>query len=146
VAGRAGRGEKPGRVLVQTYLPDHPVMLAMASGVRDAFVAEEIRARQELAMPPFGRLVALIVSGKVESAVDAQASALVRSAPRYEGVRVLGPAPAPLALLRGRHRRRFLMKVKPGLAPQVIVREWLERSAKEKGVRIQVDVDPQSFL
>ena len=146
VAGRAGRGDKPGRVLVQTYLPDHPVMQAMASGVRDAFVAEEIRARQELAMPPFGRLVALIVSGKVESAVDAQARALVHSAPRYEGVRVLGPAPAPLALLRGRHRRRFLMKVKPGLAPQGIVREWLERSAKEKGVRIQVDVDPQSFL
>ena len=146
VAGRAGRGAKPGRVLVQTYLPDHPVMQAMASGVRDSFVAEEVRARQELAMPPFGRLVALIVSGKVEGAVDAQAGHLARSAPGYDGVRVLGPAPAPLALLRGRHRRRFLMKVKPGLAPQGIVREWLERTTKEKGVRIQVDVDPQSFL
>ena len=146
VAGRAGRGKKPGRVMVQTYLPDHPVMLAMQSGERDAFVAEEVRARQELAMPPFGRLVALIVSGPVEGAVDAQAGHLVRSAPHYDGVRVLGPAPAPLALLRGRHRRRFLMKVKPGLAPQAIVREWLARTSKEKGVRIQVDVDPQSFL
>lgn len=146
VAGRAGRGEKPGRVLVQTFLPEHPVMQAMKSGVRDNFIAEEIRARQDLSMPPFGRLVALIVSGKVEGSVDAQAAMLSRSAPTYDGVRVLGPAPAPLALLRGRHRRRFLMKVKSGLAPQAIVREWLERTAKEKGVRIQVDVDPQSFM
>lgn len=146
VAGRAGRGEKPGRVLVQTYLPEHPVMQAMKSGQRDAFIAEEVRARQEMFMPPFGRLVALIVSGKVEAAVDAQAAHLARSAPRYDDVRVLGPAPAPLALLRGRHRRRFLMKVKPGIAPQAIVREWLQRTIKEKGVRIQVDVDPQSFL
>lgn len=146
VAGRAGRGEKPGRVMVQTYLPDHPVMQAMHSGVRDNFLAEEIRAREELHMPPFGRLVALIVSGKVEGPVDAQAAALARCAPHYDGVRVLGPAPAPLALLRGRHRRRLLMKVKPGLAPQGIVREWLARVPKQKGVRIQVDVDPQSFL
>ena len=146
VAGRAGRGEKPGRVLVQTFLPDHAVMQAMKSGVRDNFVAEEIRARQELSMPPFGRLVALIVSGKVEAAVDAQAVHLSRSAPGYDDVRVLGPAAAPLALLRGRHRRRFLMKVKAGLAPQTIVRAWLERTVKEKGVRIQVDVDPQSFM
>jgi len=146
VAGRAGRGEKPGRVMVQTYLPDHPVMQAMRSGVRDQFIAEEVRARQELSMPPFGRLVALIVSGAAEAAVDAQAQALARCAPRYDGVRVLGPAPAPLALLRGRHRRRLLMKVQPGIAPQTIVREWLARAPKEKGVRIQVDVDPQSFL
>ena len=146
VAGRAGRGEKPGRVLVQTFLPEHPVMQAMKSGVRDTFIAEEIRARKELFMPPFGRLVALIVSGKIEAAVDAQTTKLARCAPGYDGVRVLGPAPAPLAMLRGRFRRRFLMKLKPGLAPQTIVRDWLAATAKEKGVRIQVDVDPQSFL
>jgi len=149
VAGRAGRGERPGRVMVQTYLPDHPVMQAMASGVRDTFIAEEVRAREDLNMPPFGRLVALIVSGKGEAQADAQARTLARMAPRYDGVEVLGPAPAPLALLRGRHRRRLLMKVKPGLAPQTIVREWLAQVAAkglEKGVKIQVDVDPQSFM
>lgn len=146
VAGRAGRGQRPGRVLVQTYQPDHAVMQAMKSGVRDRFVAEEVRAREDLHMPPFGRLVALIVSGKHEGAVDAQAANLGRSAPRYDGVEVLGPAPAPLAMLRGRHRRRLLMKLKPGIAPQGIVREWVQRVSREKGVRIQIDVDPQSFL
>jgi len=146
VAGRAGRGQRPGRVLVQTFQPDHAVMQAMKSGVRDRFVAEEVRARQDLHMPPFGRLVAMIVSGKVENAVEAQAAGLARTAPRYDGVEVLGPAPAPLAMLRGRHRRRLLMKLKPGIAPQAIVREWLGHVSREKGVRIQVDVDPQSFL
>ena len=146
VAGRAGRGEKPGRVMVQTYLPDHPVMQAMRSGSRDLFIAEEVRSREDMHMPPFGRLVGVIVSGKVEGAVDAQAQALARAQPRYDGVQVLGPAPAPLALLRGRHRRRLLMKVAPGIAPQPVVREWLARTQKEKGVRIQVDVDPQSFM
>lgn len=146
VAGRAGRGERPGRVLVQTFQPDHPVMQAMHSGVRDAFIAEEVRAREDLHMPPFGRLVALIVSGKVERAVANQAFNLGRSAPRYDGVEVLGPAPAPLAMLRGRHRQRLLMKLKPGIAPQAIVREWLGRITREKGARIQIDIDPQSFL
>lgn len=150
VAGRAGRGARAGRVLVQTYQPDHAVMQAMKSGVRERFIAEEVRAREELHMPPFGRLVALIVSGVHEHAVDAQAVSLSRLAPRYDGVEVMGPAPAPLALLRGRHRRRLLMKLKPGIAPQPVVREWLERvttsQARQKGVRIQIDVDPQSFL
>lgn len=146
VAGRAGRGAHPGRVLVQTHQPDHGVMQAMKSGVRETFVAEEVKSRQDLHMPPFGRLVALIVSGKHEAAVDAQAAALAQSAPRYDGVQVLGPAPAPLALLRGKHRKRLLMKLQPGIAPQRIVRDWLERAHKEKGVRIQIDVDPQSFL
>ena len=149
VAGRAGRAERPGRVMVQTFLPDHPVMQAMASGIRDTFIAEEVRAREDLHMPPFGRLVALIVSGAGEQHVDAQAGTLARMAPRYDGVEVLGPAPAPLAFLRGRHRRRLLMKVRPGLAPQAVVREWLAQvTAKglEKGVKIQVDVDPQSFM
>lgn len=150
VAGRAGRGQHPGRVLVQTFQPDHPVMQAMKSGVRDQFISAEIKAREELYMPPFGRLVALIVSGKVEAAVEAQAVSLARLAPGYDGIEVLGPAPAPLALLRGRHRRRLLMKLKPGIVPQPIIQEWLARlgaaKRREKGVRIQIDVDPQSFL
>lgn len=146
VAGRAGRGEKLGRVLVQTFQPDHAVMQAMKSGVRDNFIAEEIRAREDLHMPPFGRLVAVIVSGKHEGAVIDQARNLAQTAPRYDGVEVLGPAPAPLALLRGRHRYRLLMKLAPNIAPQKIVRAWLDRASREKGVRVQIDIDPQSFL
>jgi len=149
VAGRAGRGDRPGRVMVQTYVPDHPVMQAMASGVRDTFIAAEVRSREALHMPPFGRLVALIVSGPGEGAVAAQAHTLARLAPRADGVEVLGPAPAPLSLLRGRYRYRLLMKVRCGPSPQGVVRQWLARvTAKglEKGVKIQVDVDPQSFF
>ncbi|MEG3619381.1 primosomal protein N' [Magnetovibrio sp. PR-2] len=146
VAGRAGRGDKPGRVLVQTFQPDHAVMQAMKSGVRDSFIAEEIRAREELSMPPFGRLVSLIVSGKNVIDVENQAANLARSAPRYDGVQVLGPAPAPLAQLRGKFRHRLLMKLESGVAPQKIVSEWLGRVTRVKGARIQIDVDPQSFL
>jgi len=150
VAGRAGRGEKPGRVLLQTFLPEHPVMQAMASGVRENFMNEEIRSREDLSMPPFGRLVALIVSGPEESDVDALAYALARTAPKYDDVEVLGPAPAPLSLLRGRFRKRLLMKVSSQVPPQGIVKEWLARASKlskpKKGVKIQTDIDPQSFL
>ena len=101
VAGRAGRGDRPGQVIVQTYMPEHPVIKALAAGDRDTFIAAESAAREEAHMPPFGSLVALIVSGRDEDLVDQAASGLARVAPRGEGLRVLGPAPAPMALLRG---------------------------------------------
>jgi primosomal protein N' (replication factor Y) len=146
VAGRAGRGERPGKVLLQTYMPDHPVMAALASLARDRFIAAETEARRETAMPPFGRLVALIVSGPKEAEVERAARAIARAAPEDKEVRVLGPAPAPLALLRGRHRRRFLLKAPRAVAVQNIVRDWLARARAPRGVRVQVDVDPYGFL
>jgi len=150
VAGRAGRSKRAGRVLVQTYQPDHAVMQAMKSGRREDFIEAEICARKDLRMPPFGRLVAVIVSGVDEALVHAQANTLIRCAPHRDGVEVLGPAPAPLAVLRGRYRWRLLVKLKPGIAPQPLVRAWLQRSVqggkRARGVRIQIDVDPQSFL
>jgi primosomal protein N' (replication factor Y) len=97
-------------------------------------------------MPPFGRLAALIVSGRDESAVDATARALARSAPVGEGVRVLGPAPAPLAMLRGRHRRRLLAHSPRSFALSGYVRDWLAATVLPASVRVQVDIDPQSFL
>ncbi|MCK5445475.1 MAG: primosomal protein N', partial [Rhodospirillaceae bacterium] len=151
VAGRAGREQKQGRVVVQTYMPDHPVMAAIQAGDRDAFVQAEMKARKAMSMPPFGRLVALIVSGPDAGGVDAAAMRLGRAAPHVEGVQVLGPAPAPLAMLRGKHRKRLLMKVRPNIAPQALLSDWLVRanideSRKGRGVRITVDVDPQSFM
>ena len=110
VAGRAGRDERPGRVLLQTHMPEHPVMQALVAGDRDRFVAAELADRAAAGMPPYGRLAALIVSGPDPAAVDGVCAALARRAPQQQGVTVLGPAPAPLALLRGRHRRRFLLK------------------------------------
>jgi len=146
VAGRAGRGDRPGEVILQTYMPDHAVMAALLSGDRDKFNQAESDARQQASMPPFGRLVALIVSGRDERDVDATAANLARVAPRYDGVRVLGPAPAPMALLRGKHRRRLLLTAPRDVQVQRIVNEWLNRASIHKKVRVQIDVDPVSFF
>ena len=146
VAGRAGREAKPGRVLLQTYNPGHPVITALAEGARDRFIEEEAEQRRAGGWPPFGRLAALIVSGPDEAAVDAAAQRLARAAPRFSEVRVLGPAPAPLARLRGRHRRRFLLKAPRSVSIQRLLSEWLAKVRAPSSVRIQIDVDPYSFL
>ncbi|MSO64551.1 MAG: primosomal protein N' [Alphaproteobacteria bacterium] len=146
VAGRAGREQRPGQVFLQTYMPDHPVIQALASGDRERFIAQELAARQSQGMPPYGRLAALIVSSEVEQRVDEVAQALGRAAPRLAGVMVLGPAPAPLALLRGRHRRRLLVKAAREVALQPIIADWLARVRVPGNVRVQTDIDPQSFL
>ena len=146
VAGRAGREEKPGRVLLQTYMAQHPVIEALTAGDREKFLAAEKDARRAMDMPPFGRLVALIISGTDEAAVDEGARNLGRTAPNNEMIRVLGPAPAPFALLRGRHRRRLLLKAKREVNVQAAVRDWLARARWPTKVRVQVDVDPYSFF
>ncbi|MCZ6763439.1 MAG: primosomal protein N', partial [Alphaproteobacteria bacterium] len=127
VAGRAGRGQLPGRVLLQTYAPEHPVMRALVGGDRDAFLAAEAAAREDGGWPPFGRLAALIVSGRDQQAVDATAAALGRSAPIGPDLQVLGPAPAPLAMLRGRHRRRLLVKTGRDVNIQSVVSPWVDK-------------------
>ena len=125
VAGRAGRAEAPGRVLLQTFSPEHPVMQALVEGDLAAFMAREAAQRRPGHWPPYGRLAALIVSADTAAAADALARDLGRAAPRGDGVEVLGPAPAPLSILRGRHRRRLLLKTRRDVAVQPILREWL---------------------
>jgi primosomal protein N' (replication factor Y) len=146
VAGRAGRAERAGRVLVQTYDPGRPVMQALKEHDQAAFLKIEEEDRRIAGMPPFGRLAALIVSGSNDAAVDAQVRAMAAKIPRPEGVSVLGPAPAPLAMLRGRHRRRFLIKCRRDLAPQAFIRTWLRGLKWPGDLRLQIDIDPYSFL
>ena len=146
VAGRAGRAEKPGHVVLQTYQPEHPIMQALVSGDRDRFLEVEAEARERHGMPPFGRLAALIVSGPDRERVDAAARELGRTRPLADGLNVLGPAEAPLAILRGRHRRRLLLKAGRDVRVQQIMRQWLSRADIPRGVRIQVDIDPYSFM
>lgn len=146
VAGRAGRGERPGRVMLQTFMPEHPVMQALAAGDRDGFYQLEAEMRLEAGMPPFGRLAALIVSGEDPTLVEKVAMDLGRAAPRSDTVHVLGPAPAPLALLRGRHRRRLLLKAPRSVQVQPVIGDWLSRVEIPPAVRVQIDVDPYSFL
>ena len=146
VAGRAGRAERPGRVALQTYMPDHAVMQAMQSGDRERFLDIETRAREEAAMPPFSRLAALIISGPSGEAVDRASGQLARQAPRYKNVLVLGPAPAPLAMVRGRHRRRFLVRAPKEVNMQRLIADWIGNITLSGAVRIQADIDPYSFL
>jgi primosomal protein N' (replication factor Y) len=146
VAGRAGRDTRPGRVILQTHLPEHPVLVALAAGQRDAFVERELAERRLHGMPPFGRLVALIVSSADEAAARQTAAALRRAAPHQPGMTVLGPAPAPMALLRGRHRFRLLLKAEKQVPVQTVVQAWLARVRWPGRVRVSIDVDPYSFL
>ena len=146
VSGRAGRETRPGTVMLQTYMPEHPVIEALASGDQALFIARESEARRRAALPPFGRLAAIIVSGADADAVTDVARELSSRAPTDEGVTVLGPAPAPLAVLRGRHRWRFLVKAPRSANLQRIIRRWLETTKVPGKVRLRVDIDPQSFL
>ncbi len=146
VAGRAGRAEAPGRVLLQTFSPDHPVIQALISGDFEGFVAREAAERRPGHWPPYGRLAALIVSANDAAPADQLARELGRVAPSGPGIAVLGPAPAPLSILRGRHRRRLLLKTRRDIAVQPLLREWLAQVPVPRGSRVDVDVDPVSFL
>jgi primosomal protein N' (replication factor Y) len=146
VAGRAGREDRPGRVLLQTYQPDHPVIRALATGDRDGFLAAESEGRRAGGMPPFGRLAGIIVSGKEFQDVERTARHLAGTAPRDEGIEVWGPAPAPLAVLRGRHRMRLLMRTDRRIDIQAALRAWMQASETPSSVRVQIDVDPYSFM
>jgi primosomal protein N' (replication factor Y) len=146
VAGRAGRAERPGRVILQTYQPDEPVIAALIAGDRDRFYLAEATAREAAGMPPFGRLAAVIVSGADGDQVARIARQLSQAAPRSEGVSVLGPAPAPLSLLRGRHRHRLLLKATRHHRVQSLMQAWLAQVKVPSSVRVAVDIDPYSFM
>lgn len=146
VAGRAGRAERPGRALVQTYAPDNPAMEALAANDRDGFLQIERDVRSELVLPPFGRLAAMILSAPSAELVDKTALEIAASAPNGEGVEVFGPAPAPIAVLRGRHRRRFLVKSPRTVDLSAYMTAWTARLKLPAPVRVSVDIDPYSFL
>ena len=164
VTGRAGRFETAGRALVQTWQPDHPVMRALLSGDSERFYEEETNQRRRAGLPPFGRLAALIVTGKDRASAETHARALAQAAhtlppsdgfvltpagglPKPNELTLLGPAEAPVAVIRGRHRFRLLVRAPRSSDLQGFLRAWLAAGPPEKGgVRVAVDVDPQSFL
>lgn len=146
VSGRAGRGAKPGNVLIQTHQPGARLMQALAAADPSAFYAAETEARRDLGLPPFGRLAAIIVSSEDAASALAVARAIGAAAPMLEGLAVLGPAAAPLAMLRGRHRQRLLVQARRTLALQQVLRDWLGAVAVPGNVRVVVDVDPYSFV
>lgn len=147
VIGRAGREGTMGAGLIQTHNPEHPVMRALISGDRDTFVAREIAARESAGLPPFGRLAALIVSARTKPEAETYARSLARAAPPARRIVVMGPAEAPLALIRGQYRFRLLIKAPRAVDIQNFLRRWLERAPRPRGSqKVVVDVDPYSFL
>lgn len=144
--GRAGRADKPGRALLQTWTPEHPVLMALAAGDRDAFVDAEMGEREAASLPPYGRLAALILSSENAQAVEKVARDLAEAIPNAERLEVYGPADAPLALVRGRRRKRLLVRADRDVDLQGFLRVWLSRVKVPASVRLNVDVDPYSFL
>ncbi|WP_018980515.1 primosomal protein N' [Saccharibacter floricola] len=146
VAGRAGRGEKPGQVMLQSYVSDHPVMQALQHNDFQAFMEQEAAQRRPGFWPPYGRLAAVIVSAPKESHAEQLARHIALNAPEGEGIQVLGPAPAPLALLRGRYRFRLLLRTRRGIAVQPLLRRWLGDVKLSKEAKLEIDIDPVSFM
>ena len=147
VTGRAGRTGLKSHGLLQTYQPQHPVMQAIVSGDASAFYDREIGEREKAALPPFGRLASVIVSADTRQDAEGHARGLRQAAPEVSGIMVLGPAEAPLALIRGRHRFRLLVHGRRNSDLQSYLREMLSRGPKERAsIHVQVDIDPQSFL
>jgi primosomal protein N' (replication factor Y) len=147
VVGRAGREEGRGVGYLQTHQPEHPVMKALILGDREAFYSSEIELRERTSYPPFGRLASLVISANDRHGAESYSRSLAAHAPTDEQVRVLGPAEAPIAVVRGRHRFRLLVKAPRGFDLSAYLRDWLGKAPKPRGnVRLEVDVDPQSFL
>jgi len=146
VAGRAGRAQRPGRALIQTYMPDNPAMLALAAGDRDGFLAIERENRAMLEMPPFGRLAALIVSAPSAELVDIFCREIGEIAPHGEGIDVYGPAAPPLSVVRGRHRRRFLVQAGKTVNLSAYMATWRKAMKVPSAVRVAVDIDPYAFM
>lgn len=146
VAGRAGRAERPGRALLQTWAPEHGVMHALKAQDRDAFVEAEMGEREAAGLPPFGRLASIILTGTNPEALETYAKALAAAVPNAEGLEVYGPADAPLALIRGRRRKRFLVRADRTVDLQAFLATWRARARPPSSVRVTIDVDPYSFL
>lgn len=146
VAGRAGRGETPGRVLMQTYQPDHPVLRAICECDRDAFMTTDLAGRRAAKMPPFGQLIALIIEGQKESVLQRFCADLAAAAPALSGGRIMGPVPAQIYQIRNWYRMRFLISGDARANLQPVVAHWLAKVKVPANIRIKIDVGPQNFM
>ncbi|MCB4457396.1 primosomal protein N' [Leisingera sp. McT4-56] len=148
VAGRAGRAERPGEALMQTFQPEHPVIRAILSGDEESFWKAEAAERQAAGVPPYGRMAGIILSGPDLAAVFDLGNAMARNdGPlRQIGAQLFGPAPAPIARVRGRHRVRLLVKAPKGVPLQEALARWTAPLRLKGDLRLSIDIDPQSFF
>ncbi len=146
VAGRAGRADKPGHALIQTHQPDHEALAALAAGDRERFISAELGLREALLLPPFGKLAAVIISGEDLKKTESLAKKFVSLAPRADGVEILGPSEPPIGRLRGRYRRRLLIQAEPTVNLPKYMQMWRKRLKLPSKYKLQIDIDPQSFM
>ncbi len=146
VAGRAGRGEFPGRVLLQTYQPDHPVITAICAGNRDEFMRTDMDGRRVAKMPPFGQLIAVVVEGNKENILQKYCADLAAVAPNIVGGKIMGPVPAQIYQVRNWYRMRFLISGDVRAKLQPIVANWIERVKQPANIRVKIDVNPVNFM
>lgn len=146
VAGRAGRGEKPGRVLLQTYQPDHPVMKAICACDRDTFMATDMESRRAAKMPPYGQLIAIIVEAEKENVLQKYCADLAAAQPNLTGGKIMGPIAAQVYQIRNWYRMRFLVAGDERANLQPAVKQWLAKVKQPTNVRVKVDVNPQNFM
>jgi primosomal protein N' (replication factor Y) len=147
VAGRAGRGVLAGRVLLQTYTPEHPLMQHLASQDRDAFMAYELETRARFLMPPYGRLAVVTLSGKTALTVETAARGLAQTVPGNSEIEVWGPTPAPILKLRNQYRWQFILKTQKGnFALQKFIHEWVNNTKLSRAVNVAIDIDPYRFI
>ena len=146
VAGRAGRGAFPGRVLLQTYQPDHPVLRAICAGNRDEFMRADMENRRAAKMPPYGQLIAVVVEGSKEKVLQKYCADLAATAPNINGGRIMGPVPAQIYQVRNWYRMRFLVSGDVRAKLQPIVAAWLARVKQPANIRVKIDVSPVNFM
>ena len=146
VSGRAGRGEKKGTVYLQTLYPENNVLKALLNNDRESFMSFEKQSRQMLGYPPYGKLAALIISGTDQYTTGTVAAEFGKTAPHTDYVSVLGPAPAPLFLLRDRYRYRLMLKTAKNINIQQVLMQWLQMVKVPASVKVEVDIDPYSFM
>ena len=146
VSGRAGRENIAGSAFIQTYYPKYPVMQSIKNGLRDEFLDYELNSRKSHLMPPYGKLASIIISSESEDVTKSFAHKLSNAAPIREDIKVFGPAPSPIKLLRGRYRYRFLLKAKRNSMLQDFIKDWVSKCSYSKKINLQIDIDPYSFL
>ena len=146
VAGRAGRGTTPGRVMMQTYQPDHPVLTAICSGARDEFMTGDMAGRRAAQMPPYGQLIAIIVEGEKESVLQKYCADLAAAAPAISGAKIMGPIAAQIYQIRNWYRMRFLVAGGATAALQPAVAHWLGKVRQPANIRVKIDVNPVNFM
>ncbi|HOY47455.1 MAG TPA: primosomal protein N' [Alphaproteobacteria bacterium] len=146
VAGRAGRGDKPGRVLLQTFQPEHPVIKSICAADRDAFMAQDMESRSIAKMPPYGQLIAVVVEAQKENILKKYCSDLISNAPELKGGKIMGPIAAQLYQIRNWYRMRFLVAGDERANLQPVVKQWLDRVKQPNNVRVKIDVNPQNFM